>query len=316
MKKQLTSFIKWTPPKSNINNKFFTFRPQTFSQYIGQERAKTILANYISAIKTKQLIFPHTLIHASAGMGKTTLANIISKELNVKLINCIANELETFEDIHPLILQTQNGILFLDEIHTLKKGTAEKLYSIMEDFKYNDIAIPYFTLIGATTEVGTILKSIKPLYDRFKLIIELEPYNINDLFTIAKQYKEIKYPEENIDNTHYDIIAINCRGNPRTVIRLLDTTVYFNGNIDKVLDVFGIIKEGFTIKDLKLLTFLHNNITSIGLQGIASFLDTSAENYLYEIEPFLLQKGLLTRTPRGRKITEEGIKFVKEFGGV
>lgn len=300
-----------TEDEVNTQNQY-SFRPKNLNEYIGQRRAKIILANYIQGIKERKIVFPHTLIHGSPGMGKTTLANIVAKLLNVRMVETIASEIETADDMLQKIVLCEGGIVFLDEIHSLKRPVAEKFYPMMEQFQFEGNPLPPFTLIGATTEVGELLKDRKPLYDRFKLVLELEEYLTEDLIKIGRQYKKKVFPNDMLSRGVFETVANNSRGTPRTVIRLVEATIYFK-HIKNVLESFRIIKDGYTYKDLKTLKYISNNEKGVGLQGLASFLNSPTESYLYEIEPFLLQKGLIIRTSRGRKITEEGIKKIIEL---
>jgi len=298
--------------KLYLNNKLF--RPSTFEEYIGQNKTKEILKNYILGTSSRNKVFPHTLIHGNAGFGKTTLSEILAVELNVKYHSTIGSEIKHLEDIIRKINLVDGGILFIDEIHSMGRDIGELFYTIMEDFQSSSSDLKPFTLVGATTELGELIKNRKPLVDRFKIIIELENYNIEDLVKIGVQYKQKVFPEDTIINNTYKVLAENCRSTPRNLIRLLEATIYFN-NINKVLNSFSIIKDGFTIKDLEVLHYLKENIKGVGLNNIASYLNTSSENYVYNIEPYLLQKGLLIRSGRGRKITERGIEKIKELEG-
>lgn len=289
------------------------FRPNTFDQYIGQTYAKDILRRYIYAMLKRNQILPHVLIHGKAGMGKTTLARIIAKELGVSIIELITSELYIFQEILPKIRATNGGILFLDEIHSLNRDNAEKFYSIMEDFTFNGQSVPPFTLIGATTELGEIIKNRKPFYDRFKIIIELEDYKQDELVTIAKQYSQTVFPIELVPEPIYASLAENSRNTPRHLIRLLEATIYFDMDLPKVLQSFRILKKGYTEKDLKILKYIVQNDKGVGLQGLASYLDTSTANYLHEIEPYLLMNNAILRTPRGRKITQAGMNLITEL---
>lgn len=304
--KEVEQFNKTSPQKAKL------FRPQTFEQYIGQERAKNILTSYIKGTKEREKIFPHVLIHGSAGCGKTTLARIIANELNVGFAETIASEIKIFEDVENKIYDSKNGVVFADEIHSLDRDTCESIYTVMEDFTYEGESIPEFTFIGATTELGEILKNRRPFYDRFKIIIELENYKPEEIAQIIKQYQTFTFPKDNLNSQVYEIIGKNSRNTPRTGIRLLEATIYLNGDINQALKNFGIVEDGYTEKDLKVINYLKEE-GSVGLQGLASYLNTSTENYLYNIEPYLLMNGLISRKPRGRKITEKGIKKVNDF---
>lgn len=290
------------------------FSPKNFDEYIGQKKVKGILIRYIENINKRNLPFPHTLIHSKPGMGKTTLARIISEMLGKEMEEIISSSLPK-QNKNQNILQEKiknlNGkILFIDEIHSLPRDEVEKIYSMMESFSYNGVEIEPFTLIGATTELGEIIKSKKPFYDRFKLLLELSNYTIPELITISKQYRKEIFPDDEINPKHYTKIAENGRDTPRIVIRLTESTVYFDDDIDEMFKSFDIIYKGYTQKDLKLLEYLSKNKV-VGLQGIAAFLDTSKENYLYEIEPYLIKNGIVVRTPRGRGISDYGLSLLR-----
>ena len=302
------------PVEVKTETKSSIFRPTKFSDYIGQKEAKLILQNFISGTRQRGLIFPHTLIHGSAGCGKTTLVNIISHVLKVPVIETITSDISDFATLKQSIDKAQGGILFLDEIHSIERNNAEKLYTIMEDFTYNGLAVPQFTLIGATTELGEIIENRRPFYDRFKIIVGLKDYTLTDLATIIKQYQEKMFAKERLDSHIYLHIAKNCRGTPRTAIRLLEATIYFNGDIAAVLQSFDIIENGYTNTDLKLLKYLASNDHTMGMQSISTYLDTSSANYLFSIEPYLLKTGMLIRTPRGRKISNDGIQLIERLG--
>jgi len=290
-----------------------SFRPLTFKEYIGQEKAKKILKQYIKAIKERKKVFPHTLISGKAGMGKTTLAKIIAKELKVKMKETITSEIKETEEVLGLINAIDGGILFLDEIHSMDRNSAESLYPIMEDFKHKGKNIKPFTLIGATTEIGEIIKTRKPFYDRFKIIIELEDYSKEDIVKIGSGYKKKVFPEDKLSRKIYLVLSENSRHTPRKMIRFVEATIYFDGDFIEVLKNFNIIYKGYTKDDLKVLTYINQNKSGVGLNGISSYLGTSNENYLYMIEPYLLQNNLIIRTPKGRKISEEGIKKIKQL---
>lgn len=291
----------------------YIFKPSTLDEFIGQERAKSILRETIAGTKRKGEIFPHTLIYGPAGYGKTTLAEILAKELQVKFIELITSQLTYAWDLMDKINQAEGGIVFLDEIHSLPRDIAESIYTIMTHFTFQGKHIKEFTLVGATTELGELLKDRKPFKERFIIPLGLQLYTIEDMITITKQFKEKTYPQDVLEEEIYTIIAKNSRGTPRTAERLMKLTSYYNGNIQKVLQDFDILKDGFTGEDLNVLKYIARNEKGVGLQGLASYLGTSADNYVYDIEPYLLQNNLIIRTSRGRKITEEGKMKIQEL---
>lgn len=307
---QETSNMKVTLPVSSkpIN----IYRPISFTEYIGQDSVKDKLKSYIAGTKARGKIFPHTLISGKAGCGKTTLARIIANELNVPFRELITANISDIEELKWLLLEVKNGIIFMDEIHSLSRNLAERLYSLMEDFQEDGKPIEQFTLIGATTEIGEILKNRKPFVDRFKIKIELDDYTIEDLTKIIKQYRERTFATDNIDEGIYTIIANNSRSTPRIAISMLEDCIY-TGNINTTLKNNNIIKDGYTFKDLKVLKYLAQNINGVGLNGIANYLDTSVKNYQYEIENHLVKNNLITKTTRGRKISQYGLDKIKEL---
>lgn len=290
------------------------FRPSNFDEYIGQTKAKEILKEYIKFKKERNIVFPHTLIHGFAGCGKTTLVRLLAKELELPFIETVAPMIKDNIDLEIKIEDCKGGILFIDEIHGLERSICESIYTAMEDFSIRGQSIKTFTLIGATTELGEMIKNRKPFLDRFKTPpIELEEYTNDEITTIVRQYKYHTFPYDDITDETFHKIGLNSRNTPRQAIRLLEASVYFHNNLDKVLYSFNIIKDGFTKKDLKSLEYIESNGNGVGLQGISSYLGISIDNYLYEIEPYLLKNNLIVRTGRGRKITKKGIEKIKEL---
>lgn len=295
------------------NSSLSLYRPDKFIDYIGQSRAKNTLKSYIDATKTRQQVMPHILIHGKAGCGKTTLARIVAKELGVNYKEIITSTIKCSFDLISQINEVDGGILFLDEIHALDRPTAESIYMIMEDFRYNQQSIKPFTLIGATTEMGELIKDRRPFVDRFKIHIELENYSETDLSKMMRQYRNMVFPKDELSDETFDLVSKNCRLTPRIGIRLLESIIYLNGDIKTALNNAGIIKDGYTEKDLKILRYIEQNDKGVGLQGLASYLGTSTKNYENDIEPYLLQNNLIVRTPRGRKITVTGKSKIQEL---
>lgn len=297
--------------KIELSKESSSSRPSSFLEYIGQEKAKNIIQKFIASSLKRNTTFPHTLIHGEAGMGKTTLVNIIAKNLGLPMKEVIG-ETEP-EKLLEIVMGLNGRILFIDEVHALKTETMEKLYSLMEDFKYNGKKIPEFTLFGATTEMGEMMKRAKPFYDRFKIIVELERYTLADLNKIAEGYLKRKYPNDYLEKTAISTLSKNSRGTPRGLLRLIDTAICFEGNIKETLKFFNILYNGFTDKDLRILQYLASNEKGTGLQGLTAYLNTSQQNYLYNNEPYLIQNQMILRTPRGRMISPKGARLIKKL---
>lgn len=289
------------------------FTPKTFTEYIGQPKAKSILQTEIKQAVKRKKPLRHILVSGPAGRGKTTLVETVANEAGVKMVEAIASEIETTEDLHRLIKEADGGIVFIDEIHGLPREQAEKLYTIMERFKHNGVEVKPFTFCGATTELGELLQNRRPFYDRFKIPIELEEYENVDLFKIGKQYMQKMFPQDSLSDEIVRELSRSSRGTPRVMVRLIEATVYFEGDYKTVFNNFHIIKDGYTHKDLKVLEYLSNNEKGTGLQSICAYLDTPPASYLYDIEPYLLRNGNITRGARGRKITDAGFVLMQEL---
>jgi len=320
VKKNITKVEKKLPDerKEIIYNlsKINIYKPMTFDSYIGQNKAKTILKNYILGTKEKNKIFPHTLLSGGSGTGKTTLARIIATELDKSLTEIITSEITDKDNLLTKIKETKGGILFLDEVHSLQRDLAETIYSMMEYFTHNGVSIEPFTLIGATTEIGEIIKTRAPFYERFKIVLDLNSYSLDDINKILLDYNINSLKERGIKYEQIKKISLNSKLNPRRAKRLLEAFSYFNGDINKMLESFDIINNGLTTKDMRALSIL-NTYNILGLQNIASYLGISVDNYLYDIEPFLLRSELILRTSRGRKLTDKGkITLTKLKGNV
>jgi len=288
------------------------YRPITFNDYIGQEKAKNILKSFIAGTKKYKKPFPHTIIYGNAGCGKTTLARIIAHELDTKWIELLAQDINV-EEFLSAIHEVNGGIIFLDEVHRMKRDTVEQLYSLMEDFMWNGSPVTPFTLIGATTEIGEIIKNRRPFYERHKIIIELEDYSTDDMYRIIDKYIDKTYPDDPKDEDKLLCIAENSRCTPRKAIRLSDYLYYSDLPMKSVLFNNNIIENGFMDKDLKILDYLHKIKHPVGVDCLALYLDVPIITYNYEVEPYLIKTGVISRTPRGRVITKCEINVMKSL---
>ena len=298
-------------------------RPKSFDTYIGQSNLKETLKITIQAAKKRELPLDHLLFYGPPGLGKTTLAGVIAQEMGVDIKITSAPALERPRDIIGILMSLQGGeILFIDEIHRLNKVAEEILYPAMEDFyldmttgksqtvKTLRVPLPKFTLIGATTKAGELSG---PLRDRFGIIHRLEFYTNKELAQVIKRTAGILDIE--IDEDGAFAIAKRSRGTPRIANRLLKRVRDFaqvmnNGEINykvakEALDRLGIDELGLDSNDRRLLDTIINLYSGgpIGLETLAAAIGEEAVTIEDVYEPFLMQIGFLSRTPRGRCVT-------------
>ena len=305
-------------------------RPNSLKEFIGQEQIKSSLKIAIDAAKYRNEALEHTLLYGQPGLGKTTLALLISHEMNTKCRVASAPSIEKPRDIVGLLLGLKEGdILFIDEIHRLNKLTEELLYSAMEDFKLDltmgsnrgtrcrTINLPKFTLIGATTKLASISA---PLRDRFGLIQKIEFYSNDELQEIILNFSNLINLE--LKNDACCQLANISKGTPRIALRLLKrvrdyaqvikkTNKISLDTVQKALNSQRIDNKGLDNVDRKFLSFLNlNNNNPIGLDSIAAGMGEDSSMIEFLIEPYLIQIGFIMRTPRGRKLTSLGKKYI------
>lgn len=293
--------------------------PKTWKDYIGQEETKDTIKETLQAIQKDNTIpYPHILISGNAGYGKSALIHLLSIKSGLPLIETVAGHLEKPEDIYKLFAQLRKeppySIIFIDEIHGLKKEIGELLLPAVQLFKVANKPIPYFTLAGATTDLGLLTKKISPLVDRCKQQFILRPYTDEELALIIKNQaikRELNFDEESLLE-----IASRSRQTPRLALGMLDNIYYYakfkeiqNINRDiavKKLEKMKIYKNGITEKDIILLTYLSKQTKPVGSNTLTQVLNTDNLTYQYFIEPFLVRKEYIARTPRGRIISQKG----------
>lgn len=300
-----------------------SLRPQRLSQYIGQDKVKRELTIYIEAAKQRQEALDHVLLYGPPGLGKTTLAMVISNELDVNIRTTSGPAIERPGDLVAILNELEGGdVLFIDEIHRLPRIAEEMLYSAMEDF-YVDIMIgqgptahpvhfplPPFTLVGATTRAGMLSA---PLRDRFGIISHMEYYTDADLKEIVLRSADI-FKTEILDTGAFEI-ARRSRGTPRIANRLLKRVRDFaqvegNGVVtteiaDKALDLLQVDHEGLDYVDQKILRTMIEMYQGgpVGLGTLAVNISEETETVEDMYEPYLIQKGFIQRTQRGRIAT-------------
>jgi holliday junction DNA helicase RuvB len=300
--------------QNGVNDKAL-WRPSDFSQYVGQESLKNILNSYLRGCKELGKPFPHFLVDGKAGTGKTTIAYILAKQLGLNFKESIANTIRSPQQMIDLLVEVNGGVLLIDEIQVINRQVATFLLPIMEDFKINGQNIKPFTLMGCTTEKGVLLKKWKPLVDRFKVQKTLDPYSIDELSILLKQFKDKTFKNVNIDESIFILLAKNSRGTPRIGIRLLESFIYMQKPLADVFKAYNIVKDGITTEDVKVLKLLAENVNGVGLNSICAYLQTSVENFMYQQESYLIELGLMTIGNR-RQITTKGKELLNELSKV
>lgn len=308
-----------------------SLRPKTLDEFVGQQKTREQLQIFFEAAKKRQEPLDHVLLFGPPGLGKTTLAHIISNEMEVELAQTSGPVLERQGDVAAMLTRLNFGsVLFIDEIHRLNPVVEEVLYPAMEDNKIDivigqgpaaktiQLPIKPFTLVGATTRTGLLTS---PLRDRFGIVHRLDYYDFSELTKIVRRSADILSVKA--DKSGIESIAKCSRGTPRVANRLLRRVrdyaeVKGSGTIDReiaqfALEMLEVDTCGLDVLDRKYLQILIENYQGgpAGLETLAAALSEDRGTIEDVIEPYLLQQGFIQRTPRGRKATQKAWRHLR-----
>lgn len=310
-----------------------SLRPKSLKDFVGQEYMKSNLSIFMEAARKRGEALDHALLYGPPGLGKTTIAYIISQEMGVNLKSTSGPAISKAADLAAILTNLQeNDVLFIDEIHRLSTNIEEVLYSAMEDYALDiiigegpgarsvRITLPKFTLVGATTRLGLLSN---PLRDRFGIPLRLDFYSADELKTVISRGAGILGVMITDDGASE--IACRSRGTPRIALRLLKRVRDFvivsgadtieKDNANASLNRLDVDSIGLDSNDYRYLNFIANHYAGgpVGIDTIAAALSEHKDAIEETIEPYLIQKGFIQRTPRGRVLSLEAMRYIKFY---
>lgn len=330
-----TSYVtdpKMTPEEAQSESRL---RPRTLAEFVGQTKVKENLAIFIEAAKRREEPLDHVLLYGPPGLGKTTLAHIIARELGVAIRTASGPAFQSPAELLGILTQTaKRDVLFIDEIHRLSRVVEEHLYPAMEEFRcelivdkgpharHYSISLEPFTLVGATTRAGMITP---PMRSRFGVVARLDFYGPDDLVSIVRRSAQLL--EIAIDEEGTREIARRSRGTPRIANRLLrrvrdfaqikGTGAIERGIAEYALGQLEVDERGLNEMDRRILSVIVEKFSGgpVGINSLAVAVCEEADTIEDVYEPFLIQEGLLQRTSRGRVTTDAGRRHLGIGGG-
>jgi Holliday junction DNA helicase RuvB len=322
-----TDLNLWLNQKSE-SEELSNLRPKSIKDYIGQQKLIRQLSLIIESAKIRESLPEHMLFYGQPGLGKTTIAGIVSKELQSNFKVIAAPSLQKTGDLVSLLINLEpKTVLFIDEIHRLRAPLEETLYSAMEDMridllmgkghtaKTTSIDLPLFTMVGATTQLGKISK---PLKDRFASIFQLEPYTHSEILDLVERTSKILNLK--MDDDAKIFLCRKCRGVPRIAnnlmkrvrdYQLVNKVKLLNKvQIEDIMEDLGIYENGLTKTDVVYLQALYNG--TVGLKTLSGILQEESETIETVTEPYLIYLGLIDKSTGGRKLTPKGLDFLSK----